>query len=397
LLDNKVSVRLAYRYRLYPNKAQQAKLNEWLESLRLLYNFALAERRDAHKEEKRIVSVYEQRRSLPDLKQRFSQYADVNAQVLQDALLRLDRAFKRFFADKAGYPRFKAKERYRSLTYPQNSAFRILEGGKKIRLSKIGGVKVRYHRPLEGTPKTATVTRYPSGKWYVSICCELPDIPVKDDPLIGFDLGLKNHVTSSDGAVTKPLKVLKKAEKRLRKEQRHLSRKQKGSRNRAKQSHRVARAHEKVANRRRDFLHKTSRHVVDSSSGLAFEKLRVANMLKNHHLAKVIANAGWSTFVLMVAYKAEKAGKPFVLVKPQGTTQLCSSCGSVVMKTLAQREHRCPSCGLILDRDHNAAINISSRAGTVRSHACGETASVDEGSHLQVVSKKQEAPPVQVE
>ncbi len=190
-----------------------------------------------------------------------------------------------------------------------------------------------------------------------------------------------------------PLASLKKAEKRLRKEQRHLARKRKGSKNRVKQRRRVARTYERISNRRRDFLHRTSRRIVDSSSGLAFEKLRVANMLKNHHLAKAIANAGWSTFVLMVAYKAEKAGKPFVLVEPHGTTQLCSNCGSIVEKNLAERFHRC-HCGLVLDRDHNAAINVASRAGTVRSHACGETASVDEGSHLQVVSRKQEAPPL---
>jgi putative transposase len=385
-------MRLAYRYRLYPTKAQEARLNEWLESLRLLYNFALAERKDVYREQKRSVSVYEQTRSLKDLKRRFSRYASINAQVLQDAIFRLDKAFDRFFAG-GGYPRFKAKERYRSFTYPQNTAFRILEGGKKIRLSKIGNVKLRYHRLLEGTQKTATVIRYPSGKWYVSICCELPDTPTEDAPLTGFDLGLTNYLTSSDGIATKPLKAFKKAEKKFRREQRRLCRKGRSSENRRKQRRRVARTHEKVANRRRDFLHKTSRRVVDSYEGLAFEKLCVRNMLENHHLAKAIADAGWSTFVSMTAYKAEKAGKPFVLVGPKGTTQLCSVCGSIVAKTLSERTHRCPSCGLVLDRDHNAAINVASRAGTVRSHAWGEVASTDGVFHPQVASQKQEAPP----
>jgi putative transposase len=155
----------------------------------------------------------------------------------------------------------------------------------------------------------------------------------------------------------------------------------------------VARVHEKVANGRRDFLHKTSRRVVDSHEGFAFEKLRIRNLLKNHHLAKAIADAGWSTFVSMMAYKAEKAGKPFVLVKARGTTQLCSDCGSLIAKSLAQRVHRCPYCGLVLDRDHNAAINIASRAGTARSHACGEATTTDGVAHTQVASVKQETSP----
>jgi putative transposase len=295
---------------------------------------------------------------------------------LQDTLFRLDKAFKRFF-DGGGYPRFTSKARYRSFTYPQNTAFRILEGGKEMRLSGIGNVRLRYHRPLEGLPKTATVTCYPSSKWYVSICCELPDTPPRDGPLTGFDLGLKNYLVSSDGAVTESLRALKKSEKKLKREQRRLSRKRKDSRNRRKQRTKVARVHEKVANRRRDFLHKTSCQVVNSHSGFAFERLKVGNMLRNHKLAKAIADAGWSTFVSMTAYKAEKAGKPFVMVESRSTTQECSGCGTMVVKELNTRIHTCPECSLTLDRDHNAAINIRRRAGTARSHACGEAASTD--------------------
>jgi len=384
-------VRLSYRYRLYPTASQEAKLEEWLESLRLLYNFALAERRDTYRAESRSVSVYQQKRNLPGLKQRFGRYAGIHSQVMQTALFRLDKAFKRFF-NGAGYPRFKAKERYRSFTYPQAPAFRVLEGGKKAKLSGIGNVKLRYHRPLEGKPKTATVARYPSGKWYVSISCETADIPVQDAPLTGFDLGLKSYLVSSDGAVTEPLRALRRGEKKLKREQRRLSRRKKGSSNRRKQRHKVARQHERVANRRRDFLHKTSRKLIDSYEGFAFEKLRVRNMVRNHSLAKAISDAGWTTFVSMAAYKAERAGKPFVRVEPGGTTQECSGCGLIVPKTLSDREHACPSCGLVLDRDLNAAINIQRRAGMVRTHACGEAASTDGESHRQAASLKQEAP-----
>lgn len=388
-------MRLAYRYRLYPNASQKEDLEEWLESLRLLYNFALAERRDAYEAEKRSMSVYEQKRNLPDLKKRFERYAGIHSQVLQDALFRLDKSFKRFFAG-GGYPRFKPRERYRSFTYPQITAFKVLECGKKIRLSGIGNVKLRYHRPLSGKPKTATITRYPSGKWYVSICCEMPDVLVQDASLTGFDLGLRSYLTSSDGSVIEPLRASKQGERKLKREQRRLSGKKKGSSNRRKQRHRVARQHEKVASRRRDFLHKTSRKLVDSHEGFAFEKLRVRNLVRNHRLAKAISDAGWTTFVKLAAYKAERVGKPFVLVEPGGTTQECSGCGSVVPKTLSDREHACPSCGLVLDRDQNAAINIQRRAGTVRTDACGEAASVDGESHRQAASLKQEAPPLTV-
>ncbi len=387
---------LTYKYRLYPTKEQETKIGGWLESLRLLYNFALTERRDAYKKEKRSLSVYEQKRFLPGLKRRYVRYASVHSQVLQDALFRLDRAFGRFFGG-GGYPRFKGEGRYRSFTYPQATAFRILDGGRKIRLSKIGDVKIRYHRPLEGVPKTATVTRYSSGKWYVCISCEVPDVPVNNDALLtGFDLGLKNYLTSSDGTVTEPLRALRSAEKKLRREQKRLSRKKRDSNNRSRQRVKVARVHEKVANRRRDFLHKTSRSVVDSSEGLAFEKLQVQNMLKNHKLAKAIADAGWSTFISMTVYKAVKAGKPFVLVDPKGTTQECSRCGAVVLKPLGDRTHMCPECGITLDRDHNSAIVIETRAGTAQSHACGEATSTDEGSHPQVAPLKQETPPQRV-
>lgn len=383
---------ITFKYRLYPTRTQEAKLSEWLESLRLLYNFALAERRDAYKAQKRSVSVYKQKRSLPDLKKRFVRYADIHSQVVQDALFRLDRAFKRFFVG-SGYPRFKGEGRFRSFTYPQATAFRVLSCGKRVRLARIGNVKMRYHRPIKGTPKTATITHYRSGKWYVSICCEVPNVPVRDAPLTGFDLGLRNYLTSSDGTVTKPLRALKGTERKLRREQKRLSRKKKGSKNRAKQRVKVARTHEKIASRRRDFLHKTSRRVVDSHEGFAFEKLRVSNMLKNHCLARAIADAGWATFLFMMAYKAANAGKPFVLVDPGGTTGECSGCTTVVPKTLFQREHLCPQCDLNLDRDHNAAVNIQSRAGTVRTaYARGEAASVAGVSHPQVASLKREAP-----
>jgi putative transposase len=227
----------------------------------------------------------------------------------------------------------------------------------------------------------------------VCISCETFDPPVNDAArLTGFDLGLTNYLTSSDGKVKEPLKAIRRAEKQVKRQDRKLLRKARGSKKREKQRIRRARAHERVANRRRDFLHKMSRQVVDAHDGFAFEKLRVKNMLKNHFLAKAIADAAWATFLNMVAYKAERAGKPFVLVDAGGTTQECSGCGTLVRKDLAQRTHQCFGCGLVLPRDHNSAIIVETRAGTVRSNARGETAATDR-SYLrrQADSSKREA------
>jgi len=397
--DNHGVSRLTYRYRIYPTVEQREEMEGWLEKLRWLYNTALIERRNNWRYRGHVVRGHEQRRNLPSLKRRKPQFKEIHSQVLQNTLIRLDRAFENFFrrtregAKKPGYPRLKSRGRYRSFTYPQAAAFRILESGNRIRLSGIGNVKLRYHREMVGAPKTATVVRHPTGKWYICISCETFNPPIDDAArLTGFDLGLTNYLTASDGTVKEPLGAMRKVEKQIRREDRKLSSKAKGSRKREKQRVKRARIHERVANRRRDYLHKVSRHVVDTHDGFAFEKLQVKNLLKNHLLAKAIADAGWSTFLNMVAYKAERAGKPFVLVDPGGTTQECSGCGTIVRKGLAQRSHRCSGCGLALHRDHNSAIVVETRAGTVRSNACGEAATTD-GRHLrrQADSPKREA------
>lgn len=179
--------------------------------------------------------------------------------MLQNAIFRVDKAFVAFFRriskrhSKPGYPRYKSHSRYRSFTYPQATAFRVLDGQNRIRLGKLGNIKLRYHRPLQGVPKTATIVRYPSGKWYVCICCEMPHAQITNATLTGFDMGLGNYLVSSEGAVTKPLRALRKSENKLRREQRKLSRKKKGSKRRCKQRKRLARVHERVANQRMDF------------------------------------------------------------------------------------------------------------------------------------------------
>lgn len=264
-------VRLTYKYRLYPTVGQREKMEDWLEKLRWLYNAALIERSNNWRYRGRPVSGHEQRMNLPALKKHKPQFKEVHSQVLQNALIRLDHAFENFFrrmregAQKPGYPRLKGRGRYRSFTYPQVTAFSVLEGGSKIRLSGLGNVKLRYHREMIGVPKRATVVRYPSGKWYVCISCEAFSPPINDAAqLTGFDLGLTNYLTSSDGTLTEPLRAVRKAEKQMKREDRKLSRKAKGSKRRAKQRVKRARVHERVTNQRRDFLHKMSRRQAGS-------------------------------------------------------------------------------------------------------------------------------------
>ncbi len=394
-------MRRAYKYRLYPNREQESILETTLEQLRLLYNFSLAERRNAWKNEHRNISYYDQQNALPDLKKRFPEYKNIHSQVLQDCLRRLDKAYDAFFrrvkeGGEPGYPRFKGKGRYHSFTYSQ-AGFKPCGNGK-IRMSGIGDVNIVLHRPIpeDATIKTCTVSRNRANQWFVSLAAEVPNaVPVGDGQITGIDLGLSNLITLSSGEVTEPPRFLRKAEKRLKRIQRRHSRKVKGSSNRTKHRLILGKAHVKVANQRHDFLNKLSRSLVDAHKGLAFEDLNIRGMVKNRHLAKSILDASWGTLVRMTAHKAESAGKPFILVPPQYTSQDCSYCGHRVPKTLAERLHRCPHCGIQLDRDHNAAINIQLKAtaGIAGSHAWGDM-DLYGGDTLppQVQSTNQEAP-----
>ncbi len=400
-----------FKYRLYPTPGQTDVLESWLEKLRLLYNFALAKRRDAWKGEGRSIGYREQQNALPRLKCQFPEYADIHSQVLQDCLGRLQKAFDSFFrrlkdgGKKPGYPRFKGRGRYGSFTYPQ-SGFGLVDEGRSVRLSGIGDIRLVYHRPIPetGRIKTCTISRNRGDQWFVSFCVELPDVEIRSGSVeirsgsvVGVDLGLTNLITLSSGEVVAPPACLRKAQRRLGRIQRRHSRKQKGSQNRARHRLKLGKAHVKVANQRLDFLHKLSNTLTENHEGLAFEDLNISGLVKNPRLAKSILDASWGTLVRLTAYKAESAGKPFVLVPPHYTSQDCSHCKERVPKTLAQRLHRCPNCGVVLGRDHNAALNIASKAtaGTAESYAWGDKDLYGGCSpSSQVRSANQEAPPV---
>lgn len=299
------------------------------------------------------------------------------SQVAQDVFRRLNKSIfsmmaKRKKGLKAGFPRFRNIDRTKSLTYPQ-SGFSLK--GKKLNVTPFGEINIRMHREVIGNIKTLTLKREASGKWYAILTAEeKPKPPAENNgSRVGIDLGLADFAVISNGAVIKNPRHLRKYEKLLKKKQQDLSFRKKGSQNRKKAKHRLAVVHEKVRNTRNDFLHKLSRHLVNAHSFIALEDLDSAAMSQQAY-GKSINDAGWSEFTNMLSYKAESAGSRVVFVNPADTTKKCSSCGGTVRKELWERHHNCPSCGLSISRDLNAALNILARAtgGTPESNACGD-------------------------
>lgn len=353
-------MRKAFKYRLYPTKEQAAQLQRTLDLCCWLYNAALEQRRTVYQTHKKPLSKNSQMAELPALKDQCPEFNEVYSQVLQDVLKRLDRAFENFFRrvkdkdGKAGYPRFKGKDRYDSFTYPQRG-FQLKD--KFLSLSKIGDLKIKLHRPIEGKIKTCTIKREVD-QWFAIFTCELPDPePIEPRTAVGIDVGIESFAITSEGEAIENPRHLQKSLKKLRRLQRALARKKKGSKNRRKARRQVAKQHRKVKRQRLDFQHKVAHQLVNRYDLIAVENLNVAGMVKNHCLAQSISDAAWSGFVNLLTCKAAEAGKSVVRVPAPHTSQVCSRCGSFVVKDLQQRWHEC-ACGLSLHRDHNAALNI---------------------------------------
>ena len=353
-----------FNYRLYPSKTQTKVLDEQLELCRQTYNWLLLHGRSTYKETGKLLTQFDLNKALIALKRQGPETKKVHSQVLQNISKRIKDAYTNFFARreaglKAGLPRFKKCGRYKSITYPQ---FGFKVEGDRLHLSKIGYIRIRLHRPIEGEIKTLTIKRMPSRKWYACFSCiveaEPKEKPVED---VGVDVGLNSFAVLSDGSRIENPRLYRKEEKRIARLQRSLSRKERGSRNRVKAKTRVAKLHEKIVNRRTDFLHKASRKVADSYEVVYVEDLKIKNLVRNHRLAKSISDASWGKFIGMIAYKAESAGGRLIKVNPRNTSQLCSRCWELVEKTLSERLHNCPHCGLVMDRDLNAALNILAR------------------------------------
>src|SRR5215203_161432 len=359
-------MRRSFKYRLYPNRSQSEVLDTMLESHRRLYNLALRDRRDVYEAEKRSVSYGEQSARFKETRKVLPSFAALNFSSAQATLRRLDKAFKAFFrrvksGDAPGYPRFKSEDRFRTVEFPSYGNGCRLKDNERLYLQHVGHVKVKLHRPVEGTIKTVSVKRS-CGKWYVIFSCDLGDAPeaTGDGPAVGIDLGLKSFLVTSDGKSVEPPRYYRESQKKLRKAQRSISRKKKCSNRRRKAQEKVARLHEKTANRRRDFHHKQARKLVDIHGLIVHEALNIKGIAQTR-LAKSTHDAGWASFLNILSYKAEEAGTRVVAVNPRNTTQACSSCGATpeVKKTLSDRTHVCP-CGYTDDGDVNAALNILS-------------------------------------
>jgi putative transposase len=369
---NQSLLRKTYRYKLKPTLTQKQELERVLMACRHLYNAALEQRITAWQRRHVSISRFDQEAELKVIRAEFGEYTAIHAHILPDVLARLDRTYQAFFhrmqrGEKSGSPRFKGRNRFHSFTYKEFSNGARLDNGFLV-LAKIGRIGIRWSRPIEGAPKTVTISKGADG-WYVSISCA--DVRVHPLPVTGqetgIDLGLESFATLANGQRIFTPSYYRRAEAHLRRCARRVARRQKRSNRRGKAVKALARAHQHIANQRRDFHHREAAKLVKAYDCIAFEDLQTANMVKNHHLAKSISDAAWSQFLSILAFKAVRAGKRVQAVSPGYTSQACSGCGVIVQKGLSVRWHTCPECGMSLHRDHNAALNILRLAQQQRS------------------------------
>jgi len=378
---------ITHKYRIYPTKAQITRLENQFSMCRYLYNWALADRIWLYENHGVSSSRYEQINELVLLKEERPWFASIHSQVLQNVLVRLDLAYQSFFGrvkkggEAVGFPKFKKFKDWNSITYPQFQN-RPIDGVLKI--SKIGNVKVKYHREIPETGKVKTlIVSKEAGKWFV--CFSFEDnleVEIKQNPttFLGIDLGLNDFYYDSDGNSVKPPKSFRANEKRLAQLQKKLSKTTKRTKKYLRLLKAIRKCHYRIKCQRNDFLHKTANRLLSMADVIVFEKLNIKNMTKRAKpkkdpdsdgylpngasaksgLNKSIADASWSKFILFLQYKARMLGKQVIPVNPAYTSQMCSNpdCGKIVKKSLSVRTHRCLHCGLVLNRDHNAAINI---------------------------------------
>ena len=354
-----------YKYRIYPSKAQATLINKHIGACRFVYNLALETKNYAYASHRKNLSCFDLNSQLPELKKECEWLKELDSQALQQSVINLDKAFTQFFKGISKFPNLKRKNRgSQSFRNPHGSKVKIQNG--KISVPRFTeGIKIVIDRQFKGEIKSTTISRTPTGKYFVSILVdnhkELPKKkPIKEATAIGIDLGIKSFIVTSGGLKIDNPKHFKKSLSRLKYLQRQASKKVKGSNNRKKANFKVAILHEKITNQRKDFLHKLSNEITNQNDTLCFETLQISNMVKNHNLAQAISDAGWGMFVDFCKYKAEWKGKNILQIPTfEPSTKLCNACGAINNTlTLADREWVCANCKTLHDRDENAAINI---------------------------------------
>lgn len=368
-----------FEYRIRPNKKFVAACEKALDDSRFVYNCALEQRIRVYNASGKTISFYEQSCQLTEARNELPEIKGVLRTIQSDALERLDEAFDAFFrrlkaGQKPGFPRFKARDRYHTFSQKYEKVRPCPVKGDKLTVPGVGTCRVRLSRPLEGRCKQLRITRRADG-WYVLLVCEVP-YPAPLAPTgktVGVDVGIKSFATLSTGEEIANPRHLKQAADQLAREQRRLSRKTKGSQNRKKARGKVALRHLRVRRSRKHFHHEEAAKLVERFDRVAVEDLNIRGMVKNHRLAKAILDVAWGQFFAITKSKAENAGRTFERVNPRYTSQTCSNCGHRQKMRLAIRVYECEKCGFVIDRDHNAAINLDSvRASGPKPDACGE-------------------------
>jgi len=365
-----------FEYRLHPNREQSSLLMQCLIESRMLYNQMLETVKTQYAEQETFPSKY-------DLESAFKgQGEHVPATTVQMLADRLSKSLKRFLAAKklgipdVGFPRFKKPNHWHSIQLRQYGKDCYLHEDKKhlIVPKKVGHfLKIKLHRPIEGTPKTVHLVHRADGHWYALIVCEtephIEHLPSGcNHPDIGIDVGLKSFLTDSEGNTVENPRYYRMSQRTLRRKQRTICRRKKGGQRRRKAARSTAQTHLKINRQRRDHHFKVAKQYAESYHHIAVEDLQITNMVQNHHLSKSILDAGWGQFLAILSNKAESAGHQIIRVNPRFTSQECSQCGEIVQKSLSVRTHICPFCGYVADRDVNAAKNILKRARPGHGH-----------------------------
>lgn len=358
-------MRKTYKYRIYLHNGQRRILNTILEECRWVYNQTLEAREFAYQQNIKC-GLYDTQAMLPSWKESRPSLKLVHSQVVQNVQLRVDLAFQAFFrrvkegAEDAGYPRYKKPFRYRSITYPQYGNGVKIRGNDLV-VSKIGRIKVVWHRRVEGEIKTVSLKRSRTDKWYVTFSVEIEPKRLRPTAhVVGVDMGLSSFLTTSDAEKVENPRFFRRDEAELKRAQKlkdAAKNAQQWDENQRRKKV-LSRIHERIRFRREDFAHKRSRELVARYQVIAFEELEPQSMGRSRGMRKSIADVAWTQLIEYTCAKAEEAGRTVVLINPRNTSKMCSCCGELVEKDLSVRVHACAHCGLVLDRDQNAALNI---------------------------------------